>query len=392
MNVDGFKAAALAAGLRKEDHLDLGLIAADEPVAVAGVFTRNTVQAAPVLWSRARVAKGRAQAILVNSGQANACTGPEGMEAASQTARAVAQELGCGEDEVLLASTGVIGEPLNQEAMIRALPNLKAGLGKDQLPEVARAMMTTDTRPKIVKSEGKIDGRPFKIVGLAKGAGMIAPNMATLLSFILTDAVIQAKPLQDVLGPAVEATFNRITVDGDTSTNDTVLILASGRAGFKPLTPEEPANWKVFEQALRHVLADLARLLITDAEGATRLVHVIVSGAADDTQAREAAMTVANSPLVKTALFGQDANWGRIMAALGRSRAAFDPEQVSILFDQALLVRQGRLAGDEAKAAQVMRQDEFSISIDLGAGSGQAEVLTCDMSYDYVRLNADYRS
>jgi len=392
ITVNGFKAAAEAAALRKEGRLDVGLIAADEPVAVAGVFTRSAVKAAPVLWSRERTARGKARAILVNSGQANACTGAAGMEAAALSARTVAQELGCEEDEVLLASTGVIGEPLNETAMLRAIPKLKAGLSPDRLPEVARAMMTTDTKPKIVQAHGEIDGHPFRIVGLAKGAGMIAPNMATLLSFLLTDAVISAGPLQSILGPAVEGTLNRITVDGDTSTNDTVLVLASGQAGFEPLTLEEPARLKVFEQALADVLADLARMLIADGEGATKLVNIFVTGAVNEDQAKTAAMTVANSPLVKTALFGQDPNWGRIMMALGRSGAEFDPSKVAILFDQVTLVRGGMQVGIEDEAAQVMRQDEFSISVDLGAGSGRAEVLTCDMSHDYVSINADYRS
>jgi len=392
MNVEGFKAAAEAAALRKEDRLDVGLIVADEPASAAGVFTRNKVRAAPVLWSRERVARGQARAILVNSGQANACTGPEGMNAAAGSARAVARELGCSEDEILLASTGVIGEPLNEAAMLRAIPKLMAGLRPDRLPEVAQAMMTTDTKPKITQTEDQIDGHTFKILGLAKGAGMIAPNMATMLCFILTDAVIQAKPLQSVLGPAVEETLNRITVDGDTSTNDTVLVLASGKAGFEPLTLDKPVRLKVFEQALTHVLTNLARMLVADGEGATKLVRIIVNGALDDSQAKIAAMAVANSPLVKTAFFGQDPNWGRIMMALGKSGAEFDPEKVDIAFDQEVLVRHGRQAVDEAGAARVMRQDEFSVSVNLGPGSGRAEVLTCDLSHDYVSINTTYRS
>ncbi|MBW2090576.1 MAG: bifunctional glutamate N-acetyltransferase/amino-acid acetyltransferase ArgJ [Deltaproteobacteria bacterium] len=392
MNVEGFKAAAEAAALRKEDRLDVGLIVADEPASAAGVFTRNKVRAAPVLWSRERVARGQARVILVNSGQANACTGPEGMNAAAGSARAVARELGCSEDEILLASTGVIGEPLNEAAMLRAIPKLMAGLRPDRLPEVAQAMMTTDTKPKITQTEDQIDGHTFKILGLAKGAGMIAPNMATMLCFILTDAVIQAKPLQSVLGPAVEETLNRITVDGDTSTNDTVLVLASGKAGFEPLTLDKPVRLKVFEQALTHVLTNLARMLVADGEGATKLVRIIVNGALDDSQAKIAAMAVANSPLVKTAFFGQDPNWGRIMMALGKSGAEFDPEKVDIAFDQEVLVRHGRQAVDEAGAARVMRQDEFSVSVNLGPGSGRAEVLTCDLSHDYVSINTTYRS
>ncbi|MBW2621937.1 MAG: bifunctional glutamate N-acetyltransferase/amino-acid acetyltransferase ArgJ [Deltaproteobacteria bacterium] len=392
MEISGFKSAAVAAGIRYKDRLDLGLIAADEPVAVAGVFTRNKVQAAPVVWTRDRVRSGYARAIAVNSGQANACTGPEGMDAAAGCARAVAEALGCKEDEVLLASTGVIGEALNIEAFKNAVPELAAGLAGDKLSEVSRAIMTTDTRPKLLQAGGEIDGKAFNIAGIAKGAGMIAPNMATMLCFVLTDAAIAPEPLQDTLKQVAENTFNRITIDGDTSTNDTILIMASGKAGFDPLTPENKDDLERFERALTKILAGLARMIVADGEGATKLVNVVVNGAVDDGQAKIAAMSVANSPLVKTALFGEDPNWGRIMMALGKSAAEFDPEKVDISFDRAALVKNGRMSGLEAEAAAVMRQDEFSLNIDLSAGEGRAEVLTCDFSHDYVSINADYRS
>ena len=392
MEISGFKSSAMAAAIRYKDRLDLGLIAADEPVTVAGVFTRNTVQAAPVLWTREQVKSGYARAIAVNSGQANACTGPEGMTAASACARAVAGELGCKEEEVLLASTGVIGEALNTEAYKNAVPELVAGLSRDGLAEVSEAIMTTDTKPKMVESSGEIEGKPFKIAGMAKGAGMIAPNMATMLCFVLTDAAISAEPLQAILSRVTESTFNRITIDGDTSTNDTILVMASGRAGFNTITRDNPDGLKRFERALTEVLSSLARLIVADGEGATKLVNVVVTGAVDDSQAKTAAMSVANSPLVKTALYGEDPNWGRIMMALGNSPAEFNPEKVDISFDGAALVKNGRMSGLEAEAAEVMRKDEFSLKINLGAGNGRAEVLTCDFSDDYVAINADYRS
>jgi glutamate N-acetyltransferase/amino-acid N-acetyltransferase len=392
MKVKGFKAAGLAAGLRYQEKMDLGLIAADTAVNAAGVFTTNLVKAAPVLWSREQLAGGRARAILVNSGQANACTGQAGLEASASSARAVAAQLGCGPEEVLVASTGVIGEQLNLAALEKAAPELAAGLDEDGLPRVAQAMMTTDTYPKMAEARGLIDGREFNVVGLVKGAGMICPNMATMLCFVLTDAACSAGYLREMLGRHVEHSFNRVTVDGDTSTNDCVLVLAGGLAGNAPLENEQSLGSSEFEQAFSQVLSDLSRMIIADGEGATKLVTIAVSGAADQTQAKAAAMTVANSPLVKTALFGEDANWGRIMGALGRSGADFDPDLVDIDLNQTPLVRQGVSAGTGTAADEIMRQREFSVNIDLHAGPGRAQVLTCDLSLDYVKINAHYRS
>ena len=392
MKVPGFKAAAVGADLRYRGRLDLGLIVADTVVDAAGVFTRNRVQAAPVLWSKEKAVQGRARAVLVNSGQANACTGPEGLKRARRSAQAVAARLNCSPDEVLLASTGVIGQPLNIAGIEKALPALVSGLDEENLPLVAQAMMTTDTKPKIIQAQGRIQGRPFTVVGLAKGAGMICPNMATMLSFILTDAKVNAPLLQVILQKAAEKTFNRITVDGDTSTNDCVLALAGGPAARPVLDSDDSPGRENFEQVLTGVMAELARMIAADGEGATKLVRVVVSGATDESQAKAAAMTVANSPLVKTAWFGQDANWGRIMGALGRSGAVFDPNRVDIFVDDVPLVKNGLDAGQEAAAAAVMRRPEFSVKIELRAGTASAEVLTCDLSIDYVKINADYRS
>ncbi|MEW5723391.1 MAG: bifunctional glutamate N-acetyltransferase/amino-acid acetyltransferase ArgJ [Thermodesulfobacteriota bacterium] len=392
MIVPGFKAAAVAAGLKYQDRPDLGLIVAERPVDAAGVFTRSVVQAAPVLWCRERLAGGRAAAILVNAGQANACTGPEGRRAAEASARAAARAVGCRPEEVLLASTGVIGAPLNLPALEKALPALAAGLKEDGLEDTARAIMTTDTRPKTAVAGGEIEGRLFTVAGLAKGSGMIAPDMATMLSFILTDAAVEAGFLREVLTRSARQTFNCVTVDGDTSTNDCVLALAGGRAGNLKITGPSSPGAVVFEEAFLSVAADLAKMIAADGEGATKLVLVRVDGAPDADQARLAALTVANSPLVKTALFGEDANWGRLMMALGRSGAAFDPEKVDISLDEAPLVRDGRDAGHEAAAAQVMKKKEFAVNINLKAGPGRAAIWTCDFSYDYVKINANYRS
>lgn len=396
MEVAGFKASAVAAGLRYPDRPDLGVIVSDGPVATAGVFTRNLVRAAPVVWSRQNLltgpTPGLARAIMVNSGQANACTGPAGLAAARGSAQALARLIGCPEHEVLLASTGVIGEVFNLDRFERALPELVAGLRADGLPLVSRAMMTTDLRPKVASADGRIGRYPFTIVGLAKGAGMICPNMATMLSFILTDAAVTPGCLQSILARVSDKTFNRITIDGDTSTNDTLLAMASARAVNPPLDLKRTEGHEAFEASLTRVLADLSEMIVADGEGATKLVKIAVAGAVDENQAKAAAMTVANSPLVKTALFGEDVNWGRIMAALGRSGADFDPEQVDIFLNEIPLVLAGLSAGHEEAATAVMRQKNFSVIIHLKAGPAATEVLTCDLSYDYVKINADYRS
>lgn len=392
MKVAGFKAAAMAAELRYTGRPDLGLIIASGPVAAAGVFTKNIVCAAPVQWSKDKISNGRAMAVLLNAGRANACTGEQGLADAARSAKAVSEAVGCDESDVLLASTGVIGQPLNIEKLEKSTPALAENLGEENLEDVARAIMTTDTFHKIVSSEGLIEGKPFTVVGMAKGSGMIAPNMATMLSVVLTDAAVDAAWLQSVLSNAAEMTFNRITVDSDTSTNDTVIALASGAAGNGTLDGEDSSGAAEFKKAFYEVMTELARMVAADGEGATKLVKICVNNAKDESQAKAAAMTVANSPLVKTALFGEDANWGRIICALGRSGAEFDQNKVDIAVDDAYLARQGLAAGNEAAAAEVMKKKEYSINIDLDAGSGSAEVLTCDFSYDYVKINADYRS
>ena len=392
MIVKGFQAAGLAAGIKKHGGLDLALIVADGLVAAAGVFTQNRVKAAPVLLCQRRVRSGQARAILINSGNANACTGPRGREDARLLTRQAARLLAIPEAAVLPASTGVIGQPLPVDHIQAALPGLMARLRPEGLPEVAEAIMTTDTRPKTAFLQEKLWGQTVTLAGLAKGAGMIHPDMATLLSFVCTDAAISAPVLKELLRQGVQRSFNRISIDGDTSTNDTVLLLASGHAGH-PLVSKVAAA-APFSQLLDRLLADLALQIVADGEGVSRVFQVAVKGAASPKQARQAAATVATSPLVKTAMAGADVNWGRIMAALGRSGARFDPEKVSISFGPHLVMENGQGRGDAAEAAarEVILAGPFTVTIDLAAGNFQDFYDTCDFTEDYIHINASYRS
>lgn len=391
--VNGFKAAAVRSGIRGKDRLDMALIVCDRPAVAAGVFTTSLVKAAPVLLDMARLAGGKARAILVNSGIANACSGAPGMASAISSSKLVADGLGIGEAEVLVASTGVIGEQLNLACFEKGVPALIKALAPEGLTEVSRAIMTTDTVPKTAVQTVEVAGKSVKLVGMAKGAGMIKPNMATMLAFIMTDAAIAQGCLQQMLREACDRSFNRITIDGDTSTNDSAIILANGLAGNVVLTGKN-AGSEPFRTALNELLKDLALQIVRDGEGATKLVTVRVSGARSDQEAKQAAMTVAESPLVKTAFFGEDANWGRIIAALGRSGAEFEQQLVDIAFDGVLMVENGLGLGKkvEAAATEVLKQKEFSVNIDLKGGEGFCEYYTCDFSLDYVRINADYRS
>jgi glutamate N-acetyltransferase/amino-acid N-acetyltransferase len=358
---------------------------------VAGVFTRNRVQAAPVLLDRERIKTETCQAIIVNSGNANCCTGPQGMQDAIAMAGCVAGELNIEADQVLVASTGVIGEPLDVRKIKAAVPALVGSCRPDGIDDLAEAMMTTDTVPKVIWAEGRIDGKGFRIAGVAKGAGMIRPDMATMLCFVMSDVQAEAAAMQEMLHLAADRSFNRITIDGDMSTNDTILFMANGTS---EASVKSALHREVFQDALDDVLERLARLCVKDGEGATKLVEVLVRGAASDGLARAVADTVAHSNLVKTALFGEDANWGRILAATGRAGVPLEPEKVDIYFDGVQMVKEGTGCGKavEARAAEVLKQPEFVITVDLNMGSGRASVLTCDFSLDYVRINADYRS
>ena len=391
MGCPGFLTAGVACRLKKNNQKDLGLIYSTKPASVAGVFTRNRVQAAPVLLDRQRISAGVCRALIVNSGNANCCTGAQGMQAATQMAKAAADGLSLSEDEVLVASTGVIGEHLPVEKIETAVPGLIDRLAVEGVSDLAEAIMTTDTVPKVVSRQGELDGRVFTITGVAKGSGMIRPDMATMLCFVMTD--IQASPgvLKQLLVASVDRSLNRITVDGDTSTNDTALLMANGASGIEIATPVQQ---EVFQAVLDDVLIALAKWLIQDGEGATKLVAIIVKGAASDPEAHKIADTVANSNLTKTALFGEDANWGRILAAAGRAGVPIEPEKIDILFGPVLMIQNGLGCGPavEAEATKVLQQSEYDITIDLKMGIGSATVYTCDFSIDYVKINADYRT
>ncbi|MHB8810443.1 MAG: bifunctional glutamate N-acetyltransferase/amino-acid acetyltransferase ArgJ [Desulfobulbaceae bacterium] len=394
MHVKGFTAAAVKAGIRYQDRLDLGLIYSEVPAVAAGVFTTNKVKAAPLLLDMERLGQGKAQAILVNSGNANACTGKKGMQMARETSAMVARQLGIDEELVQVASTGVIGQSLHRKPFEDAVPRLAASLSVDGIDDVARAIMTTDTVPKSAFRQIDIDGTEVTLLAIAKGSGMIMPDMATMLCFLMTDAQIVFPELQAIIRASVEKTFNRITVDGDTSTNDMVLALANGVAGNRWIDDDNPEGRDVFAAAVMAMFKELALMIVADGEGATKQVTIRVVGARDDEGALNAAQTIANSALVKTAFFGEDANWGRIIAALGRSDCHLNPDRVAIFFDEVQMVRDGVGLGDKAEEActAVLKQDRFTVAVDLQDGSGTAEVYTCDFSLDYVRINADYRS
>ncbi len=387
----GFQAAGVAAGLKKNGRNDLGLIVSQVPATAAGVFTQNRVQAAPVVLDRQRIKSGVCQAVLINSGNANCCTGEQGMRDAREMARLSAAALNIPEETVLVASTGVIGQPLPVVKIQKAIPALVQSLSPDGFMMLAEAIMTTDTVPKLVSRKGTLDGKTFTVTGTAKGAGMIAPNMATLLCFVCTDVGANADQLQRCLFESVQQSFNRITIDGDTSTNDTALILANG---LSEAVIQTPADMAVFQDILNDVLVTLAKKLVKDGEGATKLVEICVRGAATSKDARRIADTVAGSNLVKTAIFGEDANWGRILAAAGRAGVVFEPGQMDIFFNDVLMFSQGsgRGVAVEDEVTKVLKLSEFVITIDLHSGDCQTSVWTCDFSVEYVRINADYRS
>ncbi|MBU4261160.1 MAG: bifunctional glutamate N-acetyltransferase/amino-acid acetyltransferase ArgJ [Proteobacteria bacterium] len=394
LQVAGFQAGAVKAGIRGKDRLDVALIYSEVPAAAAGVFTTSKVKAAPVLLDMEYLQDGKAQAIIVNSGIANACTGKPGMELALGTSRLVAGQLGIADELVLVSSTGVIGQQLDLSIFSNCMQPLAESLRKDGFSDVARAMMTTDTVPKTARREVELSGKKISMLGLAKGSGMIMPNMATMLSFIVTDAAVHHAVLQEMLRQSVSLSFNAMTVDGDTSTNDTVLLLANGKAGNAEICSHDSADGRLFRQCLDDLCLDLALQIVKDGEGATKLITVHVKRAASRQAADQAARTVANSSLVKTAFFGEDANWGRIIAALGRSGIDVDPDRVDISFDEVLMVRDGLGLGPEQEklATSVLKKKAFSVVIDLKNGQAEAKIYTCDLSVEYIRINADYRS
>jgi glutamate N-acetyltransferase / amino-acid N-acetyltransferase len=387
----GFRASATAAGI-KPNRLDLALLVADVPCTAAGVFTANRVQAGPVLVSREHLAKGRARAVVANAGCANAATGAPGLADAREMAALAAAAVGCRPEEVIVASTGVIGTRLPMGKLRAGIRTAAARLSRDGGPEAARAILTTDTRPKEVLVERSLRGRTLRIGAMAKGAGMIAPNLATLLAFFTTDAALEAAPLREALGHAVGETLNRITVDGDTSTNDMAVILASGAAGGPAITGSGHA-FDEFRSALTEASRRLAEMIVRDGEGATRVAEVRVEGARSAAEADRIARTVAESPLVKTALNGGDPNWGRILAAAGRAGVDLEPAAVDVFIGDVWVCAGGAAREyEESLAAAAMREDPVRFRVDLHAGAAVGWVWTCDLSHEYVDINAHYRS
>jgi len=388
----GFLAAGVSAGLKSGGKRDIALVVADECVPAAAVFTTNLVAAAPVVVSRSHIASGCARALVVNAGNANACTGAQGLLDARTMAVAVAETLECRSEQVVVASTGVIGVPLPVERVVAAIPEAAAALDNRSGTHAAEAIMTTDTFPKEIAVTFDLNGRRITVGGMAKGSGMIAPNMATMIAVITTDAPLSSEAVDRALRDSVATTFNRVTVDSDTSTNDTALLMASGAAGGEMIEPGTDAYDRVFD-AVHTVAGELARMIARDGEGATKLVTVAVSGAESESDAEKVAFAVANSPLVKTALFGGDANWGRVAGAVGRAGARMDPDALDIDFAGIRVCRDGCAVGfDEDEAAAALSGTEVEIAVNLNLGDGCAVVWTCDLSYDYVRINGDYRS
>jgi glutamate N-acetyltransferase/amino-acid N-acetyltransferase len=393
MDIKGFQFSAVEAAIKKPGRKDLALIFSEVPAPACAVFTTNAVKAAPVLLSAERIKNGTAQALIVNSGNANACTGELGMVVARETSHLAAEGLGIPEDAVQVSSTGVIGVQMPMERIREAIPGLIEGLSSGTLDDVAEAIMTTDTFPKMEARSGLAGGISYTVAGIAKGAGMIMPNMATMLSFIITDAKVEPALLDTAFRRAVDTSFNAITVDGDTSTNDTCLIMANGMAG-NPLIAAGTPEAAAFEALLHDVLLSLAKQIVKDAEGATKFVEIRVTGARSNADAKRAALSIANSSLVKTAFFGQDANWGRIFCAAGYSGAEVDPTRLSLRFDDVCMAHNGVFTGGDAeeRGTEVLKKREFAVNVDLGLGEGFATVYTSDLSHEYVSINADYRT
>jgi glutamate N-acetyltransferase/amino-acid N-acetyltransferase len=388
----GFLAGVARCGLKKAGE-DLAIIFSERPAVAAAVFTRNLVQAAPVLVSREHLRYRTHRAIVINSGGANACTGDEGLNDARATAEMVADYFSCDDREVLVASTGVIGVRLDMLKIESGVREATGQLSREAGLRVAEAMMTTDTRPKRSNKSLKLGGKVVKIAGVAKGAGMIHPNMATLLAFVTTDAAISKSALQASLKRAVNRSFNRVSVDGDTSTNDMLAALANGAAENEPITKPEGEDFEAFTEALTDVCRDLAIQVARDGEGARKLITIRVRHAPNERDAEKIAVTIATSPLVKTAMAGADANWGRILAAAGRSGVKFDVSKVEIKLGDLAVARRGMgLPFSEAHALEILKRDEVTITFDMRQGAAEVTEWTCDLTESYIRINADYRS
>ncbi|MFC1491174.1 bifunctional glutamate N-acetyltransferase/amino-acid acetyltransferase ArgJ [Nitrospinota bacterium] len=387
---EGVRASAATAGIKESGRPDMVLLEFDPPAEAAGVFTQNLVCAAPVVLCRERVGKGPLRAILVNSGNANACTGKAGLDDAYRICREVASRLGCAEEEVVMSSTGLIGEPLPVKIMVAALNGLIGALSDENGGPAAEAIMTTDTRPKEFAVSIDLPEGPVRLGGMAKGAGMIAPKMATMLAYLTTDAAVSAGRLAPLLRAAADASFNCVTIDGDTSTNDTVILASSGASRIRI---EGGVSLERFEAGLKAVCRELALSIIRDGEGVTKIVEIRVEGAANDEDARTAARAVSESLLVKTAFFGGLPNWGRIFAAAGYSGAALDQERMSLKIGDIQVVEHGApLAGRDPSLEKILRGPEYTVTLGLGVGNASSVFWTTDLSHEYVRINADYRT
>jgi len=391
IKIPGFLGCGISSGIKRNGKKDLGLIFSTVTAKVAGVFTTNVVKAAPVILGIERVKGGRCQAIIVNSGNANACTGKKGLEDAISTARHVANKLGIDESHVIPSSTGVIGVPLPMVKIKNAIPELISKLSEDGLLDTTEAIMTTDKFPKFASAQMTVDGKLGTISAIGKGAGMIAPQMATMLCFILTDINLDLKTQKLALKNAVNNSFNRIIVDGDTSTNDTVLMLSNGVLENKPIKDGDK-NFRKFERILTQLTTEIAEMVVRDGEGATKVVKIIVKGTRTEKDAENIARTIGSSLLVKTALYGEDPNWGRVLAAAGRAGVKFDPLKVDLYYRNYKVVRNGIEILDESKVNHILKQPNFPITLDLKSGKSGFFVIASDITMDYLKLNAQYRT
>jgi len=395
--IEGVRFASVAAGVRYAGRTDVTMALFDAPAAVAGVFTKSKCPSAPVDWCRAKLKGGLARAVVVNSGNANAFTGHKGLSAVEEIGAGVAKATGASADQVFMASTGVIGEPLEAARITRVLETLAGSARPDGMMDAAKAIMTTDTYPKVATRSVELGGVTVHINGMAKGAGMIAPDMATMLSYVFTDAPVAAPVLQALLSKSVETSFNAITVDSDTSTSDTLMLFATGAAGRRgapEITDAADPRLAAFAHALDEVLLNLAQQVVRDGEGARHFVEVRVEGAESDRAAKRIGLSIANSPLVKTAVAGEDANWGRVVAAVGKAGEAAERDRLEIFFGDIRVAREGLRDPDysEAATSAYMKNQDIRITVKLGIGQGAATVWTCDLTKEYVAINGDYRS
>ena len=390
-NTPGFLLSGVSAGLKKNEKKDLALVFSTVPAHVSAIFTKNLIKAAPLLVAEKRIVKGLCQAIIINSANANACTGERGYQDSLSVANAVSKRLDIEESLVIPSSTGVIGEKLPAGKIKKSIPKLVRGLGEGNAREAAEAIMTTDAFPKYAARQFSAGKKTATISAIAKGAGMICPNMATMLCFIMTDLNVGRKALSKALSVAADGSFNAMTVDGDTSTNDSVFILANGVLGNKETT-EKSADYGKFVDALSSLCGEIAEMIVTDGEGATKVVRIRVTEAKTEGDAQKIARTIATSQLVKTAFYGEDANWGRIVAAAGRAGVKIDPEKIKLYFDETEVFSKGTRSQPESRFARVFKKPSFTVTLSLGEGKAAYSLLTSDLSHKYVSINSDYRS